>query len=580
MSDKQVDPVVPQAAPKVKPTEAEKLAEAERVFASKLPGAVMGEVVTRFPPEPSGYLHVGHAKAAMLNNFYAKYFKGKLLIRMDDTNPSKEKAEFEASILEDLAMLNVSGEKPTYTSDWFPQLQEAMEEMIKMGKAYCDDTEVDQMRKERFDGVESACRNNDVEENLRRWREMLAGSEEGQRNCVRAKIDMRNKNKALRDPVMYRVNVAVPHHRHGTTYKAYPCYDFACPLVDSWEGVTHALRTNEYADRIAQYYWVQDTMKVRRCIINEFSRLNFTNTVLSKRKLTWLVDTGVVSGWDDPRFPTVRGMRRRGLQVAALHEFLIEQGPSKNTNLMEWDKLWSKNQRILDPISKRFMAVAADAVEVELADVDENTVNKMRPLHVKNADLGEVPLCVTHKVFIEREDAQACEEGEEITLMRVGNIIVEKIVRNEENGTVEKLVAKSNFDGDVKKTKKKLHWVPESSAKYGDSQTFILREFDHIITKKKPEEGDSMEDIVNRDSVFDTECIAEPETAKLNEGDIIQFERRGYVRVDKIENGKRVMIAIPTGKMKAMSSLSTKVDAATLSRGGNTAKTPAPAATA
>lgn len=229
-----------------------------------------------------------------------------------------------------------------------------------MGKAYADDTVTEKMRDERFKGIESERRDSTVEENLRVWAEMLTGSEEGQRYCVRAKLNMTDKNKCMRDPVMYRVNVAVPHHRHGEKYKAYPCYDFACPLVDSWSGVSHALRTNEYADRIPQYYWVQDTMQVPRTVIYEFSRLNFTNTVLSKRRLQWLVDTNVVSGWDDPRFPTVRGIMRRGLQVQALHEFLIELGPSKNVNVMEWDKLWSKNNRVLDPISKRFMAVGGN----------------------------------------------------------------------------------------------------------------------------------------------------------------------------------------------------------------------------
>lgn len=550
-------------------SEAEKLRELEASFASKLTGAEMNAVVTRFPPEPSGYLHIGHAKAALINAFYARYFNGKLLIRFDDTNPNKEKEEFEQSIIEDLAMLNVEGEGPSYTSDYLPQLEDACEKLLRMGKGYVDDTPSDIMREQRFDGIESKCRDLPLEENLRRWREMLAGSEEGQTMCVRGKMDMKDPNKCMRDPVFYRVNVETPHHRTGTKYKAYPTYDFACPLVDSWSGVTHALRTNEYADRIPQYYWVQDTLGVRRTIVYEFSRLNFTNTVLSKRKLGWLVDTGVVEGWDDPRFPTVRGLKRRGLQIQALHEFLIEQGPSKNANLMEWDKLWSKNAKIIDPIAPRYMAVASTCIPIHLTDLNGTEgVTRMRPLHPKNADLGEVELRVTPTIFVDREDVQDSVNGEEITLMRYGNIILDEILKEEVDGqsVIKCINAHSHLEGDFKKTKKKLHWIPDSAQKV----EFILREYDHIITKRKPEDGDSMEDIVNRNSLFDTDCIGEPLVSSLKENDILQLERRGLCRVDRIApNGKRIFIKIPDGKMKAMSVLSTKVDAASLVKGSH-----------
>eukprot|EP01053_Blabericola_migrator_P013408 Blabericola_migrator_1__13407@NODE_959_length_5893_cov_215_544113_g665_i0_p1_GENE_NODE_959_length_5893_cov_215_544113_g665_i0NODE_959_length_5893_cov_215_544113_g665_i0_p1_ORF_typecomplete_len737_score165_94tRNAsynt_1c/PF00749_21/1_5e81tRNAsynt_1c_C/PF03950_18/3_5e34GST_C/PF00043_25/0_00034tRNAsynt_1/PF00133_22/0_1_NODE_959_length_5893_cov_215_544113_g665_i014873697 len=540
----------------------EKLAEMEASYANKLTGAEMGKVVTRFPPEPSGYLHIGHAKAALINSFYARYFKGKLLIRFDDTNPTKEKAEFEQSIIEDLALLGVHGEGPSYTSDYLPQLQEACHKLIEMGKGYVDDTPSELMRQQRFDGIESSCRNLPVEENLRRWKEMLAGSPEGLTMCVRAKIDMSDPNKCMRDPVFYRTNVETPHHRTGTTYKAYPTYDFACPLVDSWSGVTHALRTNEYADRIPQYYWVQDTMGVRRTIVYEFSRLNFTNTVLSKRKLTWLVESGVVEGWDDPRFPTVRGLIRRGLQIQALHEFLIEQGPSKNSNMMEWDKLWSKNARVLDNITPRYMAVSSEGrVEVSLTDLSE-PLTKERPVHPKVPSMGTLPMVLTPVILLDGEDLKDCSDSEEITLVRYGNVVLDEITRGE-GGVVLSVKAHSHLEGDVKKTKKKLHWIPKSENNY----PFIMREFDHIITKRKPEEGDEMKDIANFNSVFDTTCLGEPEMKNLKEGDLLQIERRGYCRVDKMHDGVPVLIKIPDGKMKAMSTLATKVDSASLVKG-------------
>lgn len=216
----------------------------------------MGEVVTRFPPEPSGYLHIGHAKAALLNQYFAQAYKGKLIIRFDDTNPSKEKEEFQDSILEDLDLLGIKGDRITYSSDYFQEMYDYCVQMIKDGKAYCDDTPTEKMREERMDGVASARRDRSVEENLRIFtEEMKNGTEEGLKNCVRAKIDYKALNKTLRDPVIYRCNLT-PHHRTGSTWKIYPTYDFCVPIVDAIEGVTHALRTIEYRDRNAQYDWM------------------------------------------------------------------------------------------------------------------------------------------------------------------------------------------------------------------------------------------------------------------------------------------------------------------------------------
>ncbi|GJN93940.1 hypothetical protein Rhopal_006999-T1 [Rhodotorula paludigena] len=280
--------------------------KANATFELGLPGAVRGQVVTRLPPEPSGYLHIGHAKAAILNQYFARMYDGKFLVRFDDTNPSKEKAEFEQSIVEDLALLGIKADATSYTSDYFDQLQQYAVQMIKLGKAYADDTEQEVMRDQRMNGVASARRELPVDESLARFAEMATGSAEGKRWCIRAKMSVDDPNKALRDPVIYRVN-DLPHHRTGAKWKIYPTYDFACPVVDSLEGVTHALRTNEYRDRNPQYQWMLDALSLRKVDVWDFGRLAFVYTLLSKRKLKWFVEEGHVSGWDDPRFPTVRG---------------------------------------------------------------------------------------------------------------------------------------------------------------------------------------------------------------------------------------------------------------------------------
>nr|XP_013805195.1 PREDICTED: bifunctional glutamate/proline--tRNA ligase-like [Apteryx mantelli mantelli] len=280
-------------APKVKMA-TEKKADVGKFV--ELPGAEMGKVIVRFPPEASGYLHIGHAKAALLNQHYQVNFKGKLIMRFDDTNPEKEKEDFEKVILEDVAMLHIKPDQFTYTSDHFETIMKYAEKLIQEGKAYVDDTPAEQMKVEREQRMESKHRNNCVEKNLQMWEEMKKGTEYGQTCCLRAKIDMSSNNGCLRDPTLYRCKNQ-PHPRTGSTYKVYPTYDFACPIVDSIEGVTHALRTTEYHDRDEQFYWIIEALGIRKPYIWEYSRLNLNNTVLSKRKLTWFVNEGLVDGW-------------------------------------------------------------------------------------------------------------------------------------------------------------------------------------------------------------------------------------------------------------------------------------------
>ncbi|GKE54024.1 glutamate--tRNA ligase, cytoplasmic [Tanacetum coccineum] len=268
-----------------------------------LPHAEMGKVRLRFAPEPSGYLHIGHLKAVLLNLYFALKYHGNQILRFDDTNPAKENNEYVDSIIKDFKTMGINFEEVTFTSNYFPQLMD--------------------MARERMDGIDSNCRNNRLAENIRLWNEMLVGSDRGLQCCLRGKLNMQDPNKSLRDPVYYRCNLT-PHHRIGPKYKIYPTYDFACPFIDSIQGITHALRSSEYHDRNAQYFRIQETMELRKVHIYEYSRLNMVYTPLSKRKLLWFVENGMVDGWDDARFPTMQGMVRRGLEMEALMQFILE----------------------------------------------------------------------------------------------------------------------------------------------------------------------------------------------------------------------------------------------------------------
>lgn len=291
-------------------------------------------VVTRFLPEPSGYLHIGHAKAALLSDYFARQYNGTLKLRLDDTNPSKEKEEFQDSIIEDLRLMGIKPDTLSYTSDYFGYLYDMALRLIKEGHAYADDTDQETMRDQRMNGVASKHRDRSIEETLQIFtEEMKNATPSGAKHCIRAKISVDHNNKTLRDPVIYRVNVESAHHRTGTTWKMYPTYDFACPVIDSHEGITHAMRSTEYTDRNAQYQWFLTTLKLRQVHMFDFARMNFIRTFLSKRKLAKLVDAGRVWGWDDPRMPTIRGVRRRGMTIPALRDFILKRTFSSTPSL-------------------------------------------------------------------------------------------------------------------------------------------------------------------------------------------------------------------------------------------------------
>ena len=346
-------------------------------FEIDLPNAITGKVVTRFPPEPSGYLHIGHVKAVLLNDYFAKKYKGKMILRFDDTNPSKEKQEYVENIIQDLKTLGVEWCKLTHTSDHFDYLYEQACLLIKENKAYIDDTPYEQLREEKMAGIASKCRNRDPLESLKLFQEeMYNGTKLGQKICLRGKLDITSHNKTLFDPVFYRCNVDTPHVRTGTKWKMYPTYDYACPLVDSLEGVTHTLRTSEYALRDEQYMMILDLFKnMRKPNIWEYSRLNFKYTLMSKRKLKWFVEEHKVDGWNDPRFPTIQGILRRGMTITGLRNFILLQGASKSSNLMDWGKLWNCNLKVIDPISYRLTALTKNQLVIATIDNFQTYIN-------------------------------------------------------------------------------------------------------------------------------------------------------------------------------------------------------------
>ncbi|RDA87582.1 hypothetical protein CP532_3973 [Ophiocordyceps camponoti-leonardi (nom. inval.)] len=494
-------------------------------------------VVTRFLPEPSGYLHIGHAKAALLSDYFGHVaYKGKMRLRLDDTNPSKESEEFQDAIVEDLALMGIKADSLTYTSDYFDYLYDMCKKLISMGKAYADDTDLETMRAQRMDGIPSKRRDRSVDENLRIFEEMKKGSDEGLVNCIRAMISADDPNKALRDPVIYRCNVKDAHHRTGRKWNMYPMYDFACPVVDSHEGVTHALRSTEYTDRNPQYQWFLDTLGLRQVHMWDFSRINLIKTFLSKRKLAKLVESGKVWGWDDPRMPTIRGVRRRGMTVAALRDFILRQGPSRNVVVMDWTSFWNTNKKEIDPVVPRHTALLAkDMVKAKLtgSDVPSGVVVEQRPKHPKNASVGTKDLVLSSEIYLDQVDAKSFTVGEEVTLMGWGNAVVRDLPPPPSpEDAVKSMTLELNLKGDFKATEKKVTWL---SAQGLDLVPAELWDFDYLITKDKLEEEDKVEDFLNPVTATMEEAWCDGGVGLLKADDIIQLERRGFYRKNKVQ---------------------------------------------
>jgi len=516
-----------------------------------LEGGTPGRVCTRFPPEPSGYLHIGHAKAVLLNDYYARRYKGKLICRFDDTNPSKEKDEYQTSIMEDLKdRLKVHPEAMfTFTSDYFGVIKGYADYLIANGLAFMDDTPQDEMQKERMERVESKHRNQSVEECQKLFKLMCSGSEDGAKWCLRIKMDMSSDNGTLRDPVIYRQNTT-PHHRTGTTHSAYPTYDLACPIVDSLEGVTHALRTTEFNDRDEQYAWIQRLLKLRRSRIHAFARVNFQYTELSKRKLAWFVDQNLVEGWDDARFPTIRGVVRRGVNISSLRKFMCSQGASRRVVNMEWGKFWAENKKEIDLIAKRFMAIhKTNHVKLFVEngpDAEQSNEFVTVDYLPKDPSFGKRPMRLGKDVILEAQDMEGVTVGEEIVLLKWG---VVKITQVEPS-----LVGQFIPDGNIRACKRKITWL----ASHSNNTPCILTEFDNLISKGKLDKDDDFKDFLNPHTMATSEVVGDATLKTLEKDAIVQLERRGYFRVDRpylSEEKPLVLYMIPDGKAKPMSGL-------------------------
>ncbi|CAK9815538.1 Bifunctional glutamate/proline--tRNA ligase [Anthophora quadrimaculata] len=499
-----------------------------------LPGAEMGKVIVRFPPEASGYLHIGHAKAALLNQYYAEAFQGKLIMRFDDTNPAKENVEFEKAILEDLELLQIKPDQFTHSSDYFDLMLEYCTKLIKEGKAYVDNTPANIMKEQRDRKEMSTNRNNSIEDNLNLWNEMQQGTVKGQECCVRAKIDYQSANGCLRDPTIYRCKPE-PHPRTGTKYKVYPTYDFACPIVDAVENITHTLRTTEYHDRDAQFYWIIDALGLRRPYIWEYSRLNMTNTVLSKRKLTWFVDQGLVDGWDDPRFPTVRGILRRGMTVEGLKQFIIAQGSSRSVVFMEWDKIWAFNKKVIDPIATRYTALDCNKlVLVCVNGVKEHWLTVQN--HPKDPSKGTKQVLAGSQLYIERDDADMLTEGHNVTFINWGNISIKKIER--ENGIITRIMAELDLQNKDYKNTLKITWLAIPSQKNdnnGSTANLIpcyAVYFNHIISKPVLGKDEDYKNFIAKDTRVEVQMLGEVELKRVKKGEIIELQRKGFFRCD------------------------------------------------
>lgn len=496
-----------------------------------LPNAIDGDFVTRFPPEASGYMHIGHVKALLLNYLYAKKYNGKCILRFDDTNPDKENVAYEEAIKEDIQTLGLVCDTTTYTSDYFNMIQNYGIILINKGLAYVDETNPETIKENRLKFIASESRNHSIEYNRNMFYQMINGDNESQNWCIRAKIDYKSKNGAMRDPVIFR-SKNKQHPRTKDLYKIYPTYDFACPIVDSIERVTHTLRSVEYSDRDEQYNWFLDKLNLRHGpnneypIIKEYGKLNFSHTVMSKRKLSKLVDNKLVTGWDDGRMPTVRGIMRRGMQPKPLLDYIQSQGFSVNTVNLEQDKLWNLNSKYIANVPRVFGLKISNLIECTIipkSGILPKTIAV--PINPKNPMDGYRNMVMNSKVYVEREDFenQSVKEGSRYTLIGLGNCVVAEI--NLQNNLLV-LIYDAN-DMDYKNTTK-ITWLSTS-----DVQKATVITYGTLLNKSKLSDNDNIIECFNHNSKIEDEYYIE--NTKLNKNYVIQVMRKWFCRVDSIE---------------------------------------------
>ena len=517
-----------------------------------------GRVHTRFPPEPNGYLHIGHAKAICLSFGVAEEYSGLCNLRFDDTNPIKEEAEYARMIMNDIRWLGFNwGDRLYHASDYFGQLYEFALKLIKDGKAYVDDLSADEIREHRGTltepGKESPYRNRPVEENLDLFERMKKGEFPDGSRVLRAKIDMAAPNLNMRDPVMYRVLHAT-HHRTGDEWCVYPMYDWAHGQLDSIEGITHSLCDLQFEDHRPLYDWFLDQLGIHHPQQIEFARLNITYTILSKRRLLRLVQEGHVSGWDDPRMPTISGLRRRGYTPESVRTFCDRIGLAKRESIVDIALLEHTLREDLNTRAPRVMAVLRP-LKVIIDNYPEGKSEELEAINnPEDPSTGTRKIPFSREIYIEKDDFREdppkkffrLAPGTEVRLKHAYFIKCERVVKDEKTGEIVELHCTYDPDSrggqspDGRKVKGTLHWVAVPNAIDAE-----IRLYDHLFTKEDPndvEEGKDFTDYVNPDSLeILSSCKLEPSLKDAAPGGSFQFLRNGYFCVDP-DSGKDRLI--------------------------------------
>ena len=518
----------------------------EEIIEADLAAGKFDSIITRFPPEPNGYLHLGHAKSLCINFGLAIKYGGKTNLRYDDTNPTKEDVEYVDAIKEDITWLGFHWAKELYASDYFDQLYEWAEQLIQRGLAYVDDQTLEEIRVNRgtveTPGTDSPWRNRSVEENLKIFREMKAGKYPDGAKVLRAKIDMAHPNMMFRDPILYRIKHA-HHHRTGDKWCIYPMYDYTHGQCDSIEHITHSICTLEFDIHRPLYDWFIETLGIYPSHQYEFARLNLTYTLMSKRKLLELVEKGIVAGWDDPRMPTLCGVRRRGYTPEALKMFCEKIGVSKRDQLMDIGLLEYCVRQDLNERSNRYMVVSDDPIKVTLTNWEPGKVEWFdAPLNPADPDGPKRKVPFTGELLIDRadfmEDAPKkyfrLRPGGEVRLKYTYIICCNEVIKDAGGKVVE---LKCTYDpmthpksGQWRSVKGTIHWVSTAFAK-----EIECRIYDRLFTledmSQVPEDKD-YKDFLNPESLVVRKGWAEP--ALLDDaGDLaVQFERVGYFKKD------------------------------------------------
>jgi len=521
-------------------------------------GKYNGRVHTRFPPEPNGYLHIGHAKAICLNFNLAEEYNGLCNIRFDDTNPTKEESEYVESIKEDIKWLGFDwGDREFYASDYFDTLYEYAIKLIKKGKAYVDSQSSEQIRDTRgtptSPGKESPFRNRSIDENLELFEKMKAGEFKDGEHVLRAMIDMSSPNMNMRDPILYRIRHE-SHHRTGDKWCIYPMYDWAHGQSDSIEGITHSICTLEFENHRPLYDWFIKELEIYHSQQIEFARLNLSYTIMSKRKLLELVEDKIVDGWNDPRMPTLSGFRRRGYTPESIRSFSESVGVAKRNNMIDVALLEHSVREDLNKKAARVMGVLRPLKVV----IENYPVNKTETLEAINnpedSSMGSRQVPFSKTIFIEKDDFLEnppkkffrLSPGSEVRLRYAYIIKCEDVIKNPDTGEVVEL--RCSFDPDTKsgsgssnkKVKGTIHWVSAEHA-----ITAEVRLYDRLFVDRDPSghKEKHFKEFLNQNSLEVVQnCKLEPSLADYNKGDRVQFERLGYFYLEvKKDNGNKMI---------------------------------------